>query len=974
MPRIQEERIEQRKVLDPISKPEDYRVVARPVDTTVAPAADVELHGLVSGLTALNPKLGEYLRYKTENEQEDARVAGRKQADLEALDPNRAIYTPGSAPEGVNPAYTKHFESAYRQAVGVRTAATLRDDMLSEWDKIKLQEGTNAEKFISEWTAKNMRGFDDPTVLHSITQSHVETVKAIRSEARTVLFRRLTDSQKANVGAMFSSIRGDMSNEDRWNEFQKIVPQAIQSGVYTRPEITGLLLDRLDAISKSQGGAPEVYDAFTEFRDPTTGKTLAELNPALAERVAVNRAAADAEVDKRLNKSMEPLHYEKMRGWEERAAAGNPPSDADLKAEIGPRGMFPTMEAALAARHRLYKVSDERASLAQGVNLARSGMLSAIPKKEDQQKAMDAITAPLVAPLFAAMNTPGMEAQADQAITLLATAHANSGGNVANRQLQNAFDSLKQRAIGKDAEPDAQFITLANAYSKMPPNLKAVYAADEDVRAILESYNGATQDGRVDPKSAYQQAFKAVDPEAKKQADEFRRDPEKRAMVGKMVRGEFTKDGFMPNFLRSQWSGTYPTNEDTVVAQSQLYAEQLIRTNPSLIGQPDVMKKLVQQRVTESWVYDTAANVLVEVPRGDASPNAAKAVSLYSEKMRVQYGEDAKPELRHLGNGEYQLWSATTNKYLGNVKLKDMVGDFHAKSALDPRTKEGERLNAIHKAALAGTLTAAMLAGEGDLLAKARSLDLLSPQVMKTINEARDKVFKDGILTPLDNAPRVSLEGADYALAKSDGRSMTNLASHLWATERHGMALTAMSEGVRLRAYKDNKGTAIGVGYNMDMNAKNLPDDFRRAGIPVDRLDDIKSGKLSLTEDQAIRLFAVSYQRHEAIAKSAVDSKYGAGSWAKLPATKRAVLADVAFQAGTPAKFPEQLDALVNNIGALSTQNPKVHYKANGEMVEDTKRNAMRLRMLGGLSSFGQTIAYVGKKPRNMIESHAQQQ
>jgi GH24 family phage-related lysozyme (muramidase) len=174
-------------------------------------------------------------------------------------------------------------------------------------------------------------------------------------------------------------------------------------------------------------------------------------------------------------------------------------------------------------------------------------------------------------------------------------------------------------------------------------------------------------------------------------------------------------------------------------------------------------------------------------------------------------------------------------------------------------------------------------------------------------------------------------------------------------------ALTALGEGVALRAYKDPaRGMNIGIGYNMDANAATLAEDFRRAGIPAEHIEEIKAGTKSISREQAMRLYTAVQPRYEAIAQRGVEKLYP-GEWAKLPANQRAVLTDVAYQVGSIDKFTTAIDAFLQNDMVTGGEHLVVKYKDRntGDYKTDYGRHNLRLAMLQSPSSFTNTLSRI---------------
>jgi hypothetical protein len=954
--------------------------VARVVDQTVSPdIAGDPLTALVSGLSSLNPELSKFVQAKNTNDAEASTAAGTAAAqknELATMDPNKVIQLPESMPEKIDPALRPQFEKGYREALGIRIGEKLQGDLLDAWSKVRLGEDTDAEKFIREWTATNTAGINDPLVLEAVNKRHIDAVRNIRSDARSIGVERVLRSGQESINGMFGGITADMSTAAMAsNYFSTIVPTALATGLTTRTELAGKLLDRLTALSISMGGAPELFDqVFKEAKDPATGRSLFDLNPKLAEAVEVARKTADSMVEQKLDKAMQPLLFQKRTEWDKRIANGDPPTIEEIKSEIGPRGLFKTDNEALAFYHHGQREAMKIQAAVQGVRYAQAGLLYLVGGAEEQAKVMDSITTPLAQQMFVAIQSPSPQATAaaNVAFSQLLNAHQRAGASVPNTILKNAFATIRQMIPGKDAEPSPQFSAMANWYAQMPANLQGVYVPDEDTRTILDTFNAGRTGGpgtQLDPRSALQAAFTSVSPEAKRAADTAMKDPEFRAKTHKWVKGEVV------DWYRFSLFGMTPTNDDMVFAAVDNEAQRLLRSSPHLNGNNSAIKGHLQKWVQERYVHDKTTNYLVEVPAGKGGDEASRAISEFMKGKVREYGEGAGAALVHMGNGVYQLRAdgAAGNLLETGVTLDNILHQHRTQFELDGTKNERQRLLTLQTALVNGTATPEMLNAESALIGKAQAIKAWDKKMLDRVVEVKAKAFREELVPGFAKLPKGSAAGVDNSALPTTDRTKQDMAQLFWNQGQHGRALTVLGEGVVLKAYADNKGSAIGVGYNMTMNSTTLKEDFRRAGIPAESIEGIKAGKTSITTEQAMRLFEVSYSRAEASAKAGIENLYGKGAWDKLPTNRRGVLADVAYQAGSVTPFANTLQRFMAEAGSLDEQNLKVHYEdpKSKQMVPDVNRNNLRLNLLGGLSSFQAVIDQVKSKPRNAIEARA---
>lgn len=980
MPKEQQYAIQQTQVLNPISTPEATQVVAHPVDQIVAPVVDTQLHQLVSGLSAVHPGLEKYLHEKGTTDAMTAVAVGEDLArrdSLNAVSPLEALKQPSAMPDTVSPAYAKNFQTGYSNVLGTSIANKSQDDALTAWSKLLPGEKTDPEGFLKKFAQENMAGFDNPLVLAAVSKKFEQTAAAIRGDARSVATKQLIDSTKEQIQSTFSTITTDQTTDQQVAAFVALRDEARKTGVYTNTELVAQFADHLHTLSLRQGGDPSVFDAF-EGKDPATGKLFREMNPDVAAKVDAYRKVADAQVDKRLDAAMQPTLFVQQRDLEAKVMAlGTLPDVATMQSMIGKLAPFKSADELTSWTHKMQVELDKQASTKHALDAIRNGDGASIIKPEDQQKAMNMVTDPHVQLLIAASHDPSEKGQAAQnaAIGMILKVTDRAGVNVANTTLKNLGHALVNRIPGKDEDADASFKMMANFYRQVPDNIKNLYFPD-DAKAILDHYNSATTNGpmtQLDSKTAFQQAYSILSPEAKQLAEKMRKDPDWNAHVESKVKNLTT--GWFRDVFAPKWTGLYPDNEPEMAQFAKNEGIRYAVANPSR-SQSDVMNH-VQSWYRERFIHDTTSNKVIEVPGGQANDSVAAAIAGYTADARKKFGAD-DAELRLVGS-TYQLTSPGAAGHMldTGIKLEDITRHAYLKKNWDVSQQEGAKMQTFQKALLGGTATSQDLTDAAPLIAKARNMGQWSREMDSRLQTFRsDSLKKD--MDAMINIPASdpTSQNLGYALAKSDGRSMTTLARTYWDRGAMGEALTVMNEGVKLRAYGDNKGSAIGVGYNMDMNVKTISEDFRRSGIPVDSVDAIRAGKASITEDQAMRLFAISYGRAKDVAQAGVDAKYGKGSWMKLAQNKQAVMADVAYQVGSLSKFGPSMEALINGDKAAADNSFKVKYarRSDGVMIEDTPRNNLRSHLLNGTGTFSAVIDEVAAKPRSLIEAKLAQQ
>lgn len=181
-------------------------------------------------------------------------------------------------------------------------------------------------------------------------------------------------------------------------------------------------------------------------------------------------------------------------------------------------------------------------------------------------------------------------------------------------------------------------------------------------------------------------------------------------------------------------------------------------------------------------------------------------------------------------------------------------------------------------------------------------------------------------------------------MAPGTPHNVGELAKQFYGTNP-GAALAIIGEGYSPRVYKDQGGMAIGLGYNISTKSSDqVRKDFRAAGVPPQDIDSVLEGRRELTPQQAVKLFENSNKKYEETAKKA----YGPG-YDKLPKEVKAVLFDMAYNAGSPGKFPTVLNLFRQGKYEEAAKNLTLKYKdENGNWKNNERRVQLWREMLSG--------------------------
>jgi GH24 family phage-related lysozyme (muramidase) len=271
-----------------------------------------------------------------------------------------------------------------------------------------------------------------------------------------------------------------------------------------------------------------------------------------------------------------------------------------------------------------------------------------------------------------------------------------------------------------------------------------------------------------------------------------------------------------------------------------------------------------------------------------------------------------------------------------------------------------------------GTATAQDLTDNADVLAKARSLNMVNDTTLGKIKTIQSKAF-DGALNNAFNLPVDPKLGGGWFGANTanfaglSGSRLTGKGSSIQVQQADqflqsgqlSASTIAMGEGFVSKAYPDpnpKAGLNIGYGYNLNANADTIAEDFRRAGIPSTSIEGIKSGKVEITPEQGARLLQAVVPRYEQRAKDAVEAAHP-GLWKMVSEGQKAALVDVAYQVGDVAQFKKAIGALARkDLPAFQEALKVTYHDKNGNQQEDQRRNKLRNLMMNGVSSWGQGL------------------
>lgn len=969
MPPNTSQQITQRGQGDPGQRQVSFQPQERPVDTYQAPAQDATLNGLIDGLRAFNPALDHYVNLENQKDATQAFKAGTSAGQLSdagLIDAQTGgiKVPPPSADSRVDPAFTDTFAQGYRNAVGLKIGNQVQTDILSAYQEHKNQDGFDPEKFLHEQVAQHTAGLTDPAIVDQVSKSVATTADSVRKDFAQVQFQRLKETAFGNFSAVADGVLDPTKSlQQMWDGVQQTLePMRGQMGMMTRPEMADMLLDKINNLSSQAGGRPELFDLFTQFKDPHTGLTLQQMNPKIQSEVTRLQHRALEEQNQRIEQAQQTDFFKRTVADEEAASQGKQPDINDFVNRIGPLNQFKSAGAALAEYRRLQSMADAAQQNVQAVQSVGTGTAWALDKK-DAQAALDTVQQPDVNTLMQVASgkvggDPSQIPQVQQAIKSIVDITGRSGrSDIANSKLKALIDGTVNAVPPKDGAPSSQFKLAAALYAGMPDQIRSLYF-DEKASNVFGSYVQQRSSG-VDDSQAYHSSYQTVSPEAQKMAKEITSDPQWKTKVAKEVSG-LTTSWYQRIPVIGRIFGGSPENEEATSAWARLELEKYYMRNPT--ASSDQAKTWIQQQVQTNFVYDPINKVDLQVPPNQANDQTQEAIKNYLEKARSQYGEDVSPGLIYGKDGKYTLAAfingAPVHK-LADVTFGQIMQETASTKLLS--TDERAAMSTLKQKLGNGTATSQDLIDNAALLAKATNLKQISDVTQGQIEKVRGDAFS-GALNNVFNFPTMPTSFAGLSGSRLTGQGskiQVNQAGSFLGGGNFSAALTAMGEGLVLKATPDpnpKAGNNIGYGYNLNANAGTIAEDFRRAGIPATSIDGIKNGSVQITPEQAARLLEVTLPRYTERAKQAVEA-VNPGLWMMINQAQKAALTDVAYQVGDVGQFHKAIGALARKDIAGFNDALKVTYlDKDGNRREDVRRNNLRSLMINGPVAFLQGI------------------
>lgn len=322
-------------------------------------------------------------------------------------------------------------------------------------------------------------------------------------------------------------------------------------------------------------------------------------------------------------------------------------------------------------------------------------------------------------------------------------------------------------------------------------------------------------------------------------------------------------------------------------------------------------------------------------------------------------------------------------RYMGSKTPAELTAEYQRPMQQDLEISKDLRNALNDPSVILSTTEVARLLPAFDMLYKQNKLNGDSPEVKRFVAlEYKAKQLDDMRMTNINTMMAKSKSILDHGQIPADmgyntdvmSPTGTNLKAIDYAkgffknkdTNPIGLtaSLTMINEGLALRAYDDNKGRAIGIGYNMTLHGPDVTKrDLMMAGVSASNVPAVIAGTTEISKDQALALFKNTMEKeYVPIAKRAYGNGYD-----QLPAEAKAVLNDLAYNAGgNIKKFTSMIDAMKSGDLQEAAKHIDLTYvNRQGVRVRNGSRIKQLQLMLAGQDVWGTYLENFGKQSKH---------
>jgi GH24 family phage-related lysozyme (muramidase) len=420
--------------------------------------------------------------------------------------------------------------------------------------------------------------------------------------------------------------------------------------------------------------------------------------------------------------------------------------------------------------------------------------------------------------------------------------------------------------------------------------------------------------------------------------------------------------------VEGKFSGWFDFNDATNMSVIQTRARQIAeREVAENFMSPEAAAEIALERVTHLFTRDSKGTAF-EVQRGDMATkeDLTKGMDLWLEDYAKKNGDIGHYSIYPTEDGKgYMVFSRAT-AIPTVVKSEELLKAARPMSYGTPKQRSDAAALTAEVKSVLGTgnfvgaellkklednpeLTAAMLATD-DLNMRQRMLikRQMGGMQRRRVDEVRGLVKNIRTLTSHGNVSGdIGALSANIPAKLVDGtpKNVGELAKYYYKASPEA-SLAMVAEGLTLKARPDSNGAlAVGFGYNFGArSADQVRKDLRAAGVATPDISAVVAGERAITAEQAIKLFKVSSKQYEDIARKSYGKDYD-----KLPPHVRAVLFDMAYNAGTPSKFTTTLSLFKAGKYDEASKGLTLKYKdENGKWHNNERRVQLWREMLSG--------------------------
>lgn len=879
---------------------QSLQVLARPVDQYEAPATSSGLQALVAGLSAVQPGLTKYLESRVMDEQVEADKRNKEQT----LRGKQARSDQGHDGVVLTPEQDPFFQQGYMQKHGEVMGFRRAREMELRYETERTNPDFNIDRFLSEFESTDVEGINDQDALAGylgITDRAKESLRNKAMERQIDDLRETNDTNLREYSRFLVTTDPRRDSVNRFNDWLQFREDAKQLGK-TNNEAARMWVDAL--IESSKDGNPEVFE-HVDLKD-ASGISLMDTKEQL--RIIQARQQAIAAEAAKLNKD-HALENAKIRyGLQQQLEAD--PFDPTLSADailtdayVGQGKVFSTDNEAVSFLMDVRKRQAEAYKAAQYAKVVDNGGGRFYAHDPEFAKVFNRKLDDVWANIdFSTRETTRV------GINRIIELTEQNG--LPYERLKGLLSSVATSVPNANGfNPDFElashiYWSMANSNN---PQLVKMYV-DEDSEQVLREYWYQADTKGLPREKAFLEAKRLTTPEARERARAMLT-PQFSKVLDKAVDDSFDRwfkdveNGSMLKYEARELAKRYMAKGQLDPERAAEYAiadvkgqliwdgvSRYVKVPRKLLGTKDLepsVKDFLQSHTKALGPRAIEGNYYLEAGRNGDSFHVfdplgnATGVQITTDQLLARYRNKVYATPQDIQRIQ------EIRKLLSQPQL---IRDHAEEIALENEITalRGKGVATVEDANLAASVgikrTADWLTGKTSSLRAAKSNRV-------AVGEVFDGRSPSYVNLPVPNPGMGNLPSMDYAKRLID----TDPA----------LALTVAAEGMRVRTYGDNKGVAIGIGYNITMRQKTFRKDFIKAGIAPEHVDEVAQGKRSITPEQMVKLYQVVKPEYESMAAKA----YGPG-WDALPPHQKAALTDLAYNTGKPEQYTKALAAL----------------------------------------------------------------